>query len=64
MAGTAPHSGPTHDRQASWTSEQVDAFLDEVTPHVRAFVADADGVFETVGVDEAARRELRLLLLP
>ena len=64
MAGTAPHGGPTHDRQASWTSEQVDAFLDDVTPHVRAFVADADGVFDALALDEAARAGLRRLLLP
>jgi protein-tyrosine phosphatase len=64
MAGTAPHGGPTHDRQASWTSEQVDAFLDEVTPHVRAFVADAYGVFDTLALDEATRVGLRRLLLP
>lgn len=63
MSGTAPHGGPTHDRQASWTSEQVDAFLDEVTPHVRAFVDNADGVFDTLGVDEASRQRLRQLLL-
>jgi protein-tyrosine phosphatase len=64
MGGTAPHGGPTHDRQASWTSEQVDAFLEEVTPHARAFVAGADGVFDTLGVEDATRTRLRQLVLP
>ena len=64
MAGTAPHGGPTHDRQASWTPEQVHAFLAEVTPHVHAFAADADGVFDTLWVDAETRTGLRRLLLP
>lgn len=63
MAGAAPHGGPTHDRQATWTAEQVDAFLDEVTPHVRAFVAEVDGVFDILSLDESVRVRLRRLLV-
>lgn len=62
MAGSAPHGGPTHDRQASWSPQQVSAWLREVTPHVRAFVADSDKVLDALDVSEKVRRTLRNLL--
>ncbi|GAB3614185.1 tyrosine-protein phosphatase [Humibacter ginsengisoli] len=52
MAGTASHAVPTNDRQASWTPAQVDAWLTEVEPFVRAFVADIDEAFGLLTVDE------------
>ncbi len=62
MAGSAPHGGPTHDRQASWTQEQTAAWLTTVTPHVRAFVADPGAVFDALDVSTKTRRTLRDLL--
>lgn len=62
MAGSAPHGGPTHDRQASWSAEQVSAWLREVTPHVRAFVAESDKMLDGLDVSQKLRRTLRYLL--
>ena len=62
MAGTAAHGGPTHDRQASWSSDQVDTWLAEVQPHVRAFVVDVERVFGRIGVSAETRNALRMLL--
>lgn len=62
MAGSAPHGGPTHDRQASWSTEQVSAWLREVTPHVRAFVAESETVLDDLDVSPKLRRTLRYLL--
>lgn len=63
MAGASPHGGPTHDRQASWTPEELTIWLSEVTPHVRAFVADADAVLDTLEVGAETRDRLRQLLI-
>lgn len=63
MAGTGAHGGPTHDRQAWWTPQQVDAWLAEVEPHVREFVADPDHVLDELGVETDDRVRLRSLLL-
>ncbi|QTX03627.1 tyrosine-protein phosphatase [Agromyces archimandritae] len=63
MAGTAAHGGSTIDRQASWTGPEVDAWLGAVTPFVRAFAADHEAVFDTLGVSPATRVALRDLLI-
>lgn len=62
MAGTATHGGPAHDRQASWTPDQADAWLTEVEPHVRAFVANPDLVLDELEVHADTRVTLRSLL--
>lgn len=63
MAGTAPHGGPTHDRQASWMPTRVNAWLAEVEPHVQGFIADPTAVLEALGVGERTRRILRSRLV-
>lgn len=62
MAGAAAHGGPTHDRQASWSPQQVTAWLSEVTPHLEAFVADPDGLMGVIGVEGETRLKLRRML--
>lgn len=62
VAGTV-HGGPTHDRQASWTADEVTVWLAEVTPHVRAFVADTESMFDALDVGAAIRGRLRQLLV-
>lgn len=62
MAGIGSHGGSTHDRQASWTPGQADAWLTEVEPHVRAFVADPDLVLDELEVHAETRVILRSLL--
>jgi protein-tyrosine phosphatase len=62
MAGTASHGGLAHDRQASWTLDQADAWLAEVESHVRAFVADPDLVLDELEVHVDTRVTLRSLL--
>ena len=62
MAGTAPHGGPTHDRQSAWTPEQVETWLTDVEPHVRAFAEDPHGVLDALSVSGGTRRILRDLL--
>lgn len=62
MAGTAHHGGPTHDRQAHWASDETDAFLAEVAPHVTAFAADVEAVLDELAVPAATRSRLRALL--
>ena len=64
MAGAALHGGPIYDRQASWTPAQVTVWLDEVTPHVHAFVADAEAMMDVLGIGAETRRALRELLTP
>lgn len=62
MAGTAPHGGPTHDRQARWTPAETDAFLVEVAPHVLRFATDVAAVLDELGVTASTRARLRALL--
>jgi len=62
MAGAAQHGGPSHDRQALWSPDEVTTWLSEVTPHVRDFVADPDTVLDALAVDAGTRRSLRELL--
>jgi hypothetical protein len=62
MAGAAAHGGPTHDRQASWTDAETDAFLAEATPFVLAFARNAAPVFDALGVDDDTRTRLRVRL--
>lgn len=62
MAGIALHGGPTFDRQASWTPEEVTIWLDDVTPHVSAFVANSNAAFDALHVGAETRRRLRELL--
>lgn len=63
MAGTAAHGGPTHDRQAAWSSSEVSEWLADVTPHVRAFVAAPDALMEAIGVASETKQALRALLI-
>ena len=63
MADAAPHGGPTLDRQASWTPEEVTIWLNEVTPHVYAFVAEADATLDALDISAETRRILRQLLI-
>ena len=63
MAGAGPHGGPSHDRQSRWSPGEVTAWLEEVTPHVRAFVSDSHAVIDKLGVDAATCRRLRELLV-
>ena len=63
MAGAAPHVGPTLDRQASWTPEEVTIWLNEVTPHVYALVAEADATLDALDISAETRRILRQLLI-
>jgi protein-tyrosine phosphatase len=62
MAGSAPHGGHTHDRQASWTPEQVTTWLHEVTPYVSAFTASPDAAMDALDVSASTRLRLRELL--
>ncbi|WP_404312676.1 tyrosine-protein phosphatase [Agrococcus terreus] len=62
MAGAAAHGGPTHDRQAAWTAAEAEAWIGEVEHHVRAFVADVDGVLDVLGLRDPDRIRLRRLL--
>ncbi|MDQ1609032.1 MAG: protein-tyrosine phosphatase [Microbacteriaceae bacterium] len=63
MAGAAPQGGPSHDRQAAWSQEQVRAWLADVEPHVRAFAADTGAVLDELEVGINSRRVLRSLLV-
>ena len=62
MAGAAAHGGPTHDRQATWTRDETDAFLAEAGGHVVAFADDIDGTLDQLEIDLATRAKLRELL--
>ena len=62
MAGAALRGGATDDWQAEWAPEQVDAWLVEIEPHVREFVADPDAVFARLGVSAGTRATLLSLL--
>lgn len=62
MAGTAAHGGPTHDRQASWSPEQVDAWLVDVEPFVRDFVAAPCSILDELELGNDTRWVLLWLL--
>ncbi|MEQ6897496.1 tyrosine-protein phosphatase [Microbacterium sp. KR10-403] len=62
MAGAGANGAATHDRQATWTDAETDAFLAEVTPHVVAFADDIDGVLDRLEIGLATRAALRELL--
>lgn len=57
MAGTGIHAG--YDRQATWSEEQVDAWIAVTTPIVEDVSADVDAAFATIGVDDELRARLR-----
>lgn len=63
MAGGAPHGGPTVDRQAAWSDEEVEAWLAQAEPHVHAFVTDSGAMLDELHVADATRRRLRSLLV-
>jgi len=62
MAGAGANGAATHDRQATWTDAETDAFLAEVTPHVVAFVGRIDEHLDTLGATARTRTRLRELL--
>jgi len=62
MAGIAHHA-PTHDRQATWNSQQVSRWLDDVVPLVIDVASDVGAVFDTLGVSRQVRQRLRDLLV-
>ena len=62
MAGIA-HNAPTHDRQATWDSEQVSRWLDDVVPLVIDVASDVGSVFDALGVSSKVRQHLRELLV-
>ena len=62
MAGIAHHA-PTHDRQATWNSQRVSRWLDEVVPLVIDVAADVGAVFDALGVSPQVRQRLRDLLV-
>jgi protein-tyrosine phosphatase len=62
MAGPGPQAHPTSDRQASWTAAEVDAWLGEVGPFVRAFANSIETSLSQLHIDGATRAQLRSLL--
>jgi len=62
MAGIAHHA-PTHDRQATWNSQQVSGRLDDVVPLVSDVASDVGAVFDALGVSPHVRQRLRDLLV-
>lgn len=62
MAGTSAHGGPAHDRQASWTPEQTETWLSNVTTHVRTFISDLEPLLDDLEVRSETRSTLRALL--
>lgn len=63
MAVQGPHALPTTDRQASWTSAEVDQWLDEVETFVRVFVECSEASMRHMNVDAPTRIRLRNLLV-
>lgn len=59
MAGTG---NAWHDRQASWTPDEVERFLRGSIPVVQEFVDDIDRVLDVIGLDDEIRTQLRDLL--
>jgi hypothetical protein len=62
MAGTAQH-GPTTDRQATWSTAQVDEWLQDKLPIVRDVAVDTKGILDSLGVRDETRARLRELLV-
>ena len=62
MAGTEPQTHPTSDRQASWTPAEVNSWLSDVEPFVRAFAASIEASMSRMDVDDTTRAQLRSLL--
>jgi hypothetical protein len=62
MAGAGANGAATHDRQATWTREETDAFLADVTPHVITFASRIDEHLNTLAVTAQTRARLRELL--
>ncbi|RZS60706.1 tyrosine phosphatase family protein [Xylanimonas ulmi] len=62
MAGTAAHGEPVQDRQATWTTHQVDTWLSANEGHVRAFATASQDTLDELDVDKPTRTRLRALL--
>ncbi|MGN6125759.1 MAG: tyrosine-protein phosphatase [Humibacter sp.] len=62
MAGAAGH-GPTSDRQATWSTVEVDDWLQTKVPIVRDAAAGVQAVLDGLGVGETTRARLRELLV-
>jgi protein-tyrosine phosphatase len=60
LAGRGHHAD---DRQSSWDSTQVDAFLAETVPVAEQTAADVSRVLDVIGLDEDDRARLRDLLV-
>jgi len=61
MAGADSHS-PTLDRQASWSTADVDDWLRHTAPIVFDAAAHTDDAFDRIGVTLDERHRLRLIL--
>jgi protein-tyrosine phosphatase len=61
MAGAASHS-PTHDRQGSWTTAEVDDWIEETAPIVYSATAHTEDTFDQLGVTQDERDQLRKML--
>jgi len=57
MAGVPAHT-PTYDRQSVWTSADVDTWIAETTPLVRAVARDAKSTLARLGLAESERVRL------
>ena len=62
MAGVVTHA-PAGDRQAAWTSPQIDAWISETVPIVSDVAADPDAAFDAIGADHELRARLRGMLI-
>jgi protein-tyrosine phosphatase len=61
MAGAVSHS-PTHDRQASWTKSEIDAWIEGTTPIVYFAALHAENALVQLGLTRAERGRLRTML--
>lgn len=53
---------PTHDRQSTWSAEQVEEWIAETAPIVREAAADTDAAFDAIGLSREYRGRLRSML--
>jgi protein-tyrosine phosphatase len=61
MAGIPAHT-PTHDRQSVWTPSEVESWVAQSTPLVRAVAHDAESTLARLGLTKSERATLRELL--
>ncbi len=63
MAGASHHGGASDDRQATWTTEQTDTFLNEAMPIVERNVRAITKTMADLGITPDERQALRALLV-